>query len=718
MAVTPLRVLVVADVSPLVIQGGSERVVWEQSRRLAARGHRVRVVSRLPELGGPLTVAREEVEFRHFAVARRPASVFIRDSILGARRAVVDEVQTHGADVLHFHQPLSAFGALTAAAVRRLPILYTFFSPAPLEYRTRQAMTTLHRSGLAGATGGGLLRALEWWSLSRATRIHVLSDYSAMQLRTLYGIEGDRVVKIQGGADMERFRPPDGGRAAARAALGWPAGRQILFTLRNLQPRMGLHELIRAVGHLRGRMPEILLLIGGEGSLRAELEALVAGCALGHHVRFLGFVDEERLACCYQAADVFVLPTQALEGFGLVTVEALACGTPVLGTPVGATPEILGPLEKSLVFSGTTAEAMADDLGRFLDNGARDPAAREALRHACRLYAQTQYAWDGAVDRLEEMLDRLSGPRAPDDRCRVCGGRLRAGFAFRTRRYHVCARCGTAVRDVLPARPRVRHLYDVEYPLAFDHARTSEPRRRLFRSIAASLTRMGRPGRLLDVGCSGGHLLTEAARFGWRGVGSDLSHEACAVTRNAVPCPAVRSDGGALPVRDGTIDAVALLGVVDLTTDPLAMVREAHRVLAPGGLLVIRVTNAGFHRPLARVLAAARWLGRLVPLQPVLHVFAFDAAGLRRLAERAGFEVLEVRNSPPAAEPGEASGDVARWTALLRALTAAAVAALATASARRWLAGPSIELYARRPVSPSAYFEERHGSAGAHGSAR
>jgi glycosyltransferase involved in cell wall biosynthesis/SAM-dependent methyltransferase len=699
MAVTPLRVVVVADVSPAAVLGGSERVVWEQSRRLAARGHHVRVVSRAPDGSGPPPLSREGVGFRHFTVGRRSAAAFIHGSVLGARRAVRDEVNGYGADVLHFNQPLSAFGALTSRALGRLPSLYTFHSPAPLEYLGRQGTTGLHRRGLAGGAGAALLRTLERWCLARVTRIHVLSDYSAGLLRTLYGIGGDRVVKIPGGVDPRRFRPADVSRDAVRADLGWPMDRHVLFTLRNLEPRMGLDELIRAVDRLRRHVPDVMLMIGGDGSLRAELQRLVTGLGLSGHVRFLGYVEEERLAPCYQAADVFVLPTQALEGFGLVTVESLACGTPVLGTAVGATPEILGPLEKSLVFSGTTAPALADDLVRFLESGVHDPTAREALRQACRLYAETQYGWAGAVDRLETTLDQLAGSRAPDDRCRICGGRLDAGFVFGARRYHVCARCGTGVRDVLPPRPRVRHLYDVEYPLAFDHAQTAEPRRRLFRSIVGSLTRLAGNGggkRLLDVGCSGGHLLREAEPFGWRGVGSDLSYDACAVTRRDVRCPTVQSDGGALPVRDASVDAVTLLGIVDLTTDPLATVREAHRVLAPGGLLVIRVTNAGFHRPLARALAAAGRLGRMVPLSPVFHVFAFDAAGLRALAERAGFEILEVRNSRPAGEPGEGTGG-GRRTAVLRALTAAAVGALATASARRWLAGPSIELYARRP---------------------
>jgi glycosyltransferase involved in cell wall biosynthesis/SAM-dependent methyltransferase len=696
-ALTPLRVLVVADVSPLVVLGGGERVIWEQSRGLAARGHRVRVVSRLPEHGGAPAAAREGVEVRHFAVARRPAAAFVRDSILEARRAVLAEVRAHGADVVHFHQPFSAFGALTSGALRRLPSLYTFHSPAPLEYRGRQGTTRWHRRGVVGGAGVSLLAMLERWSLSRVTRIQVLSDYSAGLLRTLYGIAGERVVKIPGGVDPERFRPAEEPRDALRAALGWPADRRIVLTLRNLQPRMGLDELIRAVDRLRHRMPDVLLVIGGDGRLRTDLEALVNRLGLMEHVRFLGFVGEARLARCYQAADVFVLPTQALEGFGLVSVESLACGTPVLGTPVGATPEILGPLGRSLLFSGTTPAAMAGDLERFLEDGARDPAGADALRHACRLYAATRYSWAAAVDRLEQTLAVLAGPRAADDRCRVCGGRLGARFAFRTRRYRCCETCATAVLDAPPDRTRVRRLYDVEYPAAFGHARVAEARVRLFGSIAESLTRLRSPGRVLDVGCSGGHFLAEATGRGWRGLGSDLSHEACVVTRAGTRSPVAQADGAALPVRAGTVDAVALLGIVDLTTDPLATVREARRVLVPGGLLVIRVTNARLHRPLARLLGAAGWLSRFLPLGPVLHVFAFTEGGLATLAERAGFEIVEIRNSPAAAEAGQATGRERREATVLRAVVTAGAGVVAILSGGRCLIGPSIELYARRP---------------------
>jgi glycosyltransferase involved in cell wall biosynthesis len=107
-----------------------------------------------------------------------------------------------------------------------------------------------------------------------------------------------------------------------------------------------------------------------------------------------------------------VLPTRALEGFGLITVEALACGTPVLGTPVGATPEILGALRPSLLFASAAPDDMAERLADFLARARSDPADYETLRAACRRHAEMRYDWDASVSRLETLLEKTANTRS------------------------------------------------------------------------------------------------------------------------------------------------------------------------------------------------------------------------------------------------------------------------------------------------------------------
>ena len=714
-----LRILMVSDVSPSRPLGGGERMLWEQARHLAARGHDVRVVSRADaDATAPVSVAHERVRIQQFLADRGSIARFIRSSIFGARRAVSEVLANQPADVLHVHQPLAGYGALASRAGARLPSLYSFYSPAPLEYRSRQGMTARHRTGLAGATGTALLWAIERACLKRARLVHVLSDFSADQLWKLYAVPRERIVRIRGAAATERFKPaPD--RGAVRCALGLSADRPLLLTVRNLEARMGLDTLLDAMARLKARCPRVVLLIGGAGSLRGTLEAQSQALGLADHVKFLGFVPDAELPRYYQAADLFVLPTRELEGFGLVTVEALACGTPVLGTPVGATPEILRALCPSLVFRGTTPEAMAEDLERFLAAQARDPDAYARLRDACREHVERHYTWERATGELEGALRqvaaagrevelagaplRLSGTD-PRLGCPACGGPTRPSrLVYRGVRYRRCPSCRSSLSMELPTASELQHTYETEYPLLFAPDQVTSERTRLFGVLLDRLAALGharseRP-RLIDVGCGGGHLAELARRRRWLAVGMDIAHQACAVAGRAGDAPAIQADGALLPFRGATADMVTLINLVDQAHEPLTILREAHRVLVAGGLLALRVPNARFHRPWARLLVG---LGPLVRSRgwdtyPVVHHFAFTPAGLRQLVERAGFSVLEVSNSAVASREPVAKRPAAdalpHWG---RATIAAGAAALAELSRDRWLVGPSVELYARK----------------------
>ena len=119
--------------------------------------------------------------------------------------------------------------------------------------------------------------------------------------------------------------------------MGLPEDKFILFTVRNLVPRMGLENLISAFEIVQSGRTDLLLIIGGEGPLEPALKEQTRQCGVEEFVRFVGYIPDEDLPSYYQMADLFILPTIELEGFGLVTVEALASGLPVLGTPVGGT---------------------------------------------------------------------------------------------------------------------------------------------------------------------------------------------------------------------------------------------------------------------------------------------------------------------------------------------------------------------------------------------
>jgi len=692
--VRPLRILMVSDVSPLTGGGGGERVLWEHARGLARRGHAVTVLGRAPDGAPTGRYECERVRVVLFGAERRTSVGFLRGAVFAARRAARELLAASAFDALEVYQPLAGYGVLGLPAARRLPVLYTFLSPAPLEYRSRERMSRHHVGGMTGRLGAVVLWALERACLRRAARIQVLSDYSAEQLWQLYGIAADRLVKIPGGADLQRFRPAED-RAGVRARLGLPKEAPLLLTVRNLEVRTGVDTLLRAMPRVLSGRDDAQLLIAGAGSLRADLGTVSVSLGIADHVRFLGFVPDAELPSYYQAADCFVLPTRELEGFGLVTVEALACGTPVLGTPVGATPELLDPLDPTLVFDAATPDAIARGVLAFLERGDRDPNAIDRLRHAARDHVERRYDWTRAVASLETALAETVGGGAPPPVpavCEACGAALGpARLAYRGLRYRRCAACGTGALATMPGESELRVRYEAAYPRTFAPARIRAPRREMLGGVLAQLRRHTAPGRLLDVGCGGGHLLQVAGGAGWHAIGSDLSYAACVAARVA-GAVVTQSQAGALPFRDGALDVVTLVNVLDHTVSARRTLDEAARVLRPGGLLVVRVPNGPMHANAARTLARLGPLARLRGLDafPILHVYAFGRRALVRLLTGAGFDVLHVINSGLAGVPDGRAG---------RALGAAVErlsAAVAAASRGRWLLGPSLEVYARR----------------------
>ena len=188
-----------------------------------------------------------------------------------------------------------------------------------------------------------------------------------------------------------------------------PADKVILFTVRNLVPRMGLENLIKAIENAVQKAPEIFLVIGGDGPLKADLISLTRSCGLENFIRFTGFIPEQQLPDYYRLADLFVLPTKELEGFGLVTLEALATGLPVLGTPVGGTKEILGQLDKNFLFTDTSPDSIFDlilDKYRIIKE---DPQKWQEICKTCRLFVEEHYSWDKNVDSLSKLLSIIPG---------------------------------------------------------------------------------------------------------------------------------------------------------------------------------------------------------------------------------------------------------------------------------------------------------------------
>ena len=397
-----MNILFLADAVFDDIPGGSRVVARELACGLVGRGHQVTILAAHQTPGTPSDTHIGAVRVVRYPGAGDPLA-FVREG----RRACARLWAERPFDVVHTHFAYAALGPLQAVPAS-VPRVRTFHGPWDEEGWLEDS----HRGGLVGTVKAHVKRRLRYQveraSLAGSARVLTLSECFRQMVVERYGVPLGKVESIPGGTDTDRFQPVMD-KQAVRQRLGLPLDRTLLLSIRRLAPRMGLDNLLRALPAVVARRPDALLLIGGKGPERAPLERLIAELGLEAHVRLLGFIPDDALAAHYQAADLFVLPTLALEGFGLVTVEALACGLPVVGTPVGATPEILEGLDKRLVATGIAPDALAQAILGCFDGDWSAGLTPERLH---RFVAQ-HYTWDQHVADTEKVYHSLlSAPQA------------------------------------------------------------------------------------------------------------------------------------------------------------------------------------------------------------------------------------------------------------------------------------------------------------------
>jgi glycosyltransferase involved in cell wall biosynthesis len=152
----------------------------------------------------------------------------------------------------------------------------------------------------------------------------------------------------------------------------------------------------------------VLLLIAGKGPLQKELAQHIESSSLGSHVRLVGAVSDPVLRLLYRAANFSIVPTTAYEGFGLILVESLACGTPALGTPQGAIPEVLSPLSESLILESAAPQHLGEGILQALAGERVLPSSEQ-----CEAYAARNYAWPVIASKVCHVYRDVLNVRGP-----------------------------------------------------------------------------------------------------------------------------------------------------------------------------------------------------------------------------------------------------------------------------------------------------------------
>ncbi|MFM5924683.1 MAG: glycosyltransferase [Novosphingobium sp.] len=253
----------------------------------------------------------------------------------------------------------------------------------PVSIKARGA--DIHHWGKDPATAAQVLEAGQ-----AADGLLAVADGLAADMAAL-GMDRRKITIHRTGLNADLFRPYD--RRMCRDQLGLPRDKTVLATVGALIPRKGQKFAIEALIHL----PDAILLLAGTGEDEAALKALAAQLGVAERVRFLGAVPHGELPVVLNAADVFVLPT-ASEGLANAWVEALACGTPVVTTPIPGAQELLtDPLAGRMVprEAGAIAAAVQDLL--------REKPSPEAVQKTV-----AQFSWAASAEALVAHWRRLA----------------------------------------------------------------------------------------------------------------------------------------------------------------------------------------------------------------------------------------------------------------------------------------------------------------------
>jgi len=244
-----------------------------------------------------------------------------------------------------------------------------------------------------------------------ADRLVANTEREAAELIDLYGADPDRVAVAEPGVDLANFRP--GSMAEARLALDVAADSILLLFVGRIQALKAPDVLVRAAAELARRRPDIrhrlvIGILGGESGSAVRnpmgLKSLADSLGVGDLLRLVPPVDRPTLAQWYRAADVVAVPSHS-ESFGLVAVEAQACGTPVVAANVGGLPTAVG--DAGLLVDGHDTADWATALGSVvLDPERRAALSRRAVEHAAG------FGWARTAERLAEVYaDAIARPR-------------------------------------------------------------------------------------------------------------------------------------------------------------------------------------------------------------------------------------------------------------------------------------------------------------------
>lgn len=383
--------------------GGTARVALDIALLMREYGHHVTMIckaengqqdaSTVIEYEGIRILRYKKTNFNNWS------PFYVQNQIKTVKKAIHKFLPNIEWDIIHIHSLFTGAGVMEALGDKPR-YLYTVHSPVVAEQKINWA-----HQGLIGKVkllfGLRILKRLENIILHKASAIHVLSKFTKSQIQYFHGF-ADKITIIPHWIQPQYIRTKK--KADARALLGWPQNIPILFTIRNHIPRTGLDIAIDAITPLTIQK-RCIFIVAGDGPMRTMLQqrAIKAGAGPAQIV-FTGHLSDKKLMLAYQAADLFVLPTIELECFGLIILEALAMGCPIVATNVAAISELLEPILPDFIVPANNVTAMRTKLQDYLKGKLAVPEQATLID-----YVQRRYAKKVISQNIIDLMTKLTG---------------------------------------------------------------------------------------------------------------------------------------------------------------------------------------------------------------------------------------------------------------------------------------------------------------------
>lgn len=389
---TTKRILMLAWEYPPNLVGGLARVVYFLSRELAQHGHEVHVITADCK-DAPEHEIDNGVHVHRVKTQQDPTPDFmswIAQLNFGILQYAIPLARKVSFDIIHAHDWLVAHAAWVMKTTHDIPLISTM-------HATEQGRSKgLHNDRQR------YINTIEWRLTYECRRIIVNSRQMVDDLRNQLGVPSDKVFVIPNGIDINRFRSNDP-ITDVRQRLGIDSGPMVLMVGRMVQEK-GVQVLLEAAPSVLQRFPRAQFMIAGDGYHLNTLKAQAASSPACGRIRFFGLANDEQLRDLYRAAYVAVVPS-LYEPFGIVVLEAMATGTPVVTSDVGGINDIVRHLENGVKTQAGNPASLGDGINTVIAQV--DLASR--IRAQALEDVERSYSWATIAEDTLNAYDRAIG---------------------------------------------------------------------------------------------------------------------------------------------------------------------------------------------------------------------------------------------------------------------------------------------------------------------